>query len=69
MEQQEIIMKIEVLFSIITLTVICIACSGRRPSNLGISGGGMLNPCPASPNCVSSQAPVDDKEHYIEAIN
>jgi len=25
-------------------------------------------PCPASPNCVSTQAPVGDAEHYIEPI-
>ncbi len=25
-------------------------------------------PCPATPNCVSTQAPVADTEHYIEPI-
>lgn len=24
-----------------------------------------LEPCPASPNCISSQAKVEDKEHYL----
>ena len=28
-----------------------------------------LGPCPDIPNCVSTQAPVDDAEHYIEPIS
>jgi uncharacterized protein (DUF1499 family) len=32
-----------------------LSCAGNRPSNLGISNGG-LAPCPSSPNCVSSDA-------------
>ncbi len=30
------------------------ACAGERPNNLGVTDG-RLAPCPASPNCVSSQ--------------
>ena len=60
-------MKFELLFSIIALAAICISCSGKRPSNLGAADG-KLNPCPSSPNCVSSQAPSDDKEHFIEPL-
>ena len=58
-------MKVELILGIMAIAVFTIACSGRRPSNLGAVGV-KLNPCPASPNCVSSQAPVDDREHYIE---
>ncbi|MDX2494501.1 MAG: DUF1499 domain-containing protein [Desulfuromusa sp.] len=32
-----------------------ISCSGKTPSNLGVSDSG-LAPCPASPNCLSSDA-------------
>lgn len=28
-----------------------------------------LKPCPDSPNCVSSQAPVSDQEHYIAPLS
>ena len=37
----------------------------RRPDNLGVKDG-KLAPCPASPNCVSTQA--DDAGHRIEPI-
>ena len=36
------------------------SCSGKRPSNLGISDS-KLAPCPSSPNCLSSDA--DDNAH------
>jgi uncharacterized protein (DUF1499 family) len=42
-----------------------LSCSGKRPSNLGASGG-VLAPCPASPNCVSSDA--TDAAHRVEAF-
>jgi len=32
-----------------------IGCSGTRPLDLGLQGG-RLRPCPATPNCVSSEA-------------
>ena len=41
--------------------------SGTRPSNLGVNGG-KLAAVPDSPNCVSSQAPESDKEHYIAPL-
>lgn len=41
--------------------------SGKRPDNLGIKDG-KLAPCPASPNCVSSQADAADAEHAIEPL-
>ncbi|MFT2112316.1 DUF1499 domain-containing protein [Marinomonas sp. 2405UD68-3] len=38
-----------------------------RPENLGVTDG-LLMPCPASPNCVSSQALESDEMHYVESI-
>ncbi len=60
-------MKLELIAGLMTVAVFAIACSGKRPSNLGAPEG-KLNPCPSSPNCVSSQAPSDDKEHFIEPL-
>ncbi|PSB00980.1 DUF1499 domain-containing protein [Merismopedia glauca] len=40
----------------------------KRPSTLGVKDG-KLAPCPSSPNCVSSQAPSSDKQHWIEPIS
>jgi uncharacterized protein (DUF1499 family) len=39
------------------------ACTSTRPLNLGIQNG-RLTSCPASPNCVSSDAAADDT-HFI----
>jgi len=41
------------------------ACSGKRPQNLGAQGG-LLAACPQSPNCVTSQAA--DEGHRIPAL-
>ncbi|MEM8808990.1 MAG: DUF1499 domain-containing protein [Cyanobacteria bacterium P01_G01_bin.38] len=38
--------------------------SGKRPTNLGVVQG-QLPSCPESPNCVSSQADVNDQEHFV----
>ncbi len=40
-------------------------CSGVPPSNLGVKDG-RLAPCPATPNCVSSQSA--DREHAVEPL-
>lgn len=37
------------------------------PEGLGVSGG-RLAPCPATPNCVSTQADPGDRQHFIEPI-
>jgi len=39
----------------------------RRPGNLGVKDG-RLAPCKRTPNCVSSQAEPQDREHYIGPI-
>jgi uncharacterized protein (DUF1499 family) len=40
-----------------------LSCAGRPPDNLGVSGR-RLAACPASPNCVSSDA--EDGAHRVE---
>lgn len=44
------------------LALLLVGCTGERPHNLGVVAG-VLAVCPASPNCVSSQA--EDEEHQI----
>ena len=39
----------------------------RGSQDLGVRSG-RLAPCPESPNCVSTQAPKGDHEHYIEPV-
>src|SRR5690349_9190325 len=39
----------------------------RRPTNLGVKEG-QLAPCKRTPNCVSSQAEPQDREHYISPL-
>ncbi len=41
--------------------------SGKRPDNLGAARG-RLAPCRPTPNCVSSQADLGDRTHYIEPL-
>lgn len=48
---------------ILWTTLLSCACAGERPANLGVTNG-TLAACPASPNCVSSQA--HDEQHRIE---
>ncbi len=41
--------------------------SGKRPTNLGVKDS-KLAVCPGTPNCVNSQAPAADSEHFIAPI-
>ncbi len=41
--------------------------AGTRPMNIGVHDG-KLAACPATPNCVNSQAASSDAEHAIEPI-
>ena len=47
------------------LSILLTACAGERPANLGAKDG-RLAACPASPNCVSSQA--GDERHRITPL-
>lgn len=42
--------------------------NNNLPEGLGLTEEGLLKACPASPNCVSTQALTDDEVHYIEPI-
>ena len=53
------------LFTLIILLLV--SCSTSAPDGLGVLEGKLLE-CPSSPNCVSTMAPADDEEHYMEAI-
>lgn len=56
------------LITILVLAVAALflfACSGKTPEGLGVRDG-RLAPCPASPNCVSSQA--GDAQHHVDPI-
>lgn len=41
--------------------------AGTAPTNLGINDG-KFAPCLTTPNCVSSQANINDPQHYIAPI-
>ncbi len=41
--------------------------AGAQPTNLGVNSGHLLS-CPATPNCVSSQAPTNDVAHAIAPL-
>ena len=56
---------IKTLSSALSLGILIAGCTGARPMNLGVHDG-KLAPCPASPNCVSSQS--NDKDHAMEPI-
>ncbi len=47
---------------VFSLSIFIVGCSSVPPSNLGIKDG-CLAPCPATPNCVSSQS--SDREHAV----
>lgn len=41
--------------------------AGKSPTNIGVNNG-RLAACPATPNCVSSQAPASDTQHAIASL-
>lgn len=41
--------------------------AGKRPTHIGVTNG-KLAPCPNSPNCVCSQIPETDQQHYIQPL-
>lgn len=60
--------KCSLMITIAVAGMLLSACSGTRPTHIGIQPGGKLAPCPDTPNCVTSFASEDDKRHYIEPI-
>jgi uncharacterized protein (DUF1499 family) len=65
--QNALIRVVDIGYKVLGLALLTAlgACGGNPPDNLGVSGG-RLAPCPASPNCVSSQA--TDQEHRVEPL-
>ena len=59
-------LKLTLFFTVSFFLLNCIACSKTRPEGLGVKDGKLL-PCPASPNCVSSQS--KDARHRIEPLS
>ena len=51
--------------SLLSLGILVAGCTGARPMNLGVHDG-KLAPCPATPNCVSSQS--TDKDHAVDPL-
>ncbi len=48
--------------------VLLIGCMSSRPHNLGVKNGS-LAACPETPNCVCSQCPREDSEHFITPLS
>lgn len=53
------------IMTTLLVIVVLAGCKGVAPGNLGIHEG-RLAPCPATPNCVSSQS--TDKEHAVDPL-
>ncbi len=55
-----------------TRTAVVLALGGlfmaAKTTDPALIAEGRLADCPASPNCVSSQAPETDEQHYIEPL-
>ncbi len=56
---------LNIRWAISLVGVVLAACTGNSPANLGVSESGMA-PCPASPNCVSSDA--RDSDHQVAPL-
>lgn len=54
------------LVGLVSSLIMLSACSGSRPTDIGITNGQLL-PCPESPNCVNSRA--NNQEHAIKAFH
>jgi uncharacterized protein (DUF1499 family) len=50
---------------VVSSSLLFAGCTGVRPVNLGVRDG-KLAPCPASPNCVSSQGA--DRDHAVAPL-
>ena len=53
------------LIAVISWSLAAASCAGTRPTNLGV-GTGRLAPCPASPNCISSDDA--DTDHWASPL-
>ncbi|PJZ46053.1 DUF1499 domain-containing protein [Leptospira brenneri] len=55
-------------FTLSVLLLFFLGCTGTRPDYLGIKLEKLAD-CPTTPNCVSSFANPDDKEHYRSSLS
>ncbi len=62
-----ILLGILILLAILFVVARVLISRQSTPTNLGLASG-QLQPCPNTPNCVSSQAPENDTEHAMPAI-
>jgi uncharacterized protein (DUF1499 family) len=62
-----ILLGIIIVLAILFVVARILVARQPAPTNLGVTNG-QLQPCPATPNCVSSQAPQTDTEHSMSAI-
>lgn len=60
--------KYGIMITLAVAGLMLTACSGTRPTHLGIQNSGELAPCPDTPNCVSSFAAPEDTRHYIAPL-
>lgn len=56
------------LISLLVAAIVYINVNNGTPEELGVIDGQLIL-CPESPNCVSSQSDISDKQHFIKAIN
>ena len=62
-----ILITLVVAVTLYGIALVVVPMISPRPDNLGVQDG-QLAPCPASPNCVSSQTAPDDHEHHIDPL-
>jgi len=56
------------LISLLVAAFVYININNGTPEELGVIDGQLIM-CPDSPNCVSSQSDISDKQHFIKAIS
>jgi uncharacterized protein (DUF1499 family) len=56
------------LISLLVAAIVYINVNNGTPEELGVIDGQLIL-CPESPNCVSSQSDISDKQHFIKAIS
>tara|TARA_R110001592_G_scaffold54017_1_gene165503 strand:+ start:137 stop:640 length:504 start_codon:yes stop_codon:yes gene_type:complete len=54
------------LIGLISSSLLLSACSGTRPTDIGVTNGKLL-PCPEAPNCVNSRS--NNQVHAIKAFH
>ncbi|MCV2401343.1 DUF1499 domain-containing protein [Marinomonas sp. C2222] len=58
---------VAVVLILIVVFFVYVNFANKAPEDLGVTDG-FLKACPSTPNCVSSQADIEDSAHYFEPI-